>query len=424
MITARGNEKWIRAVGETEFRNGRCTRIYGSTQDITQRKETERKLREVVEHSTNMFYRHDTDHVLTYVSPQSEDFLGCPPEEAKKRWTEFVTDHPINEKGLRHTQKAIKTGEAQPSFPLELKKTTGETIWVQVNEAPITENGKTVAMRGSLSDITAQKRYEEQLQESLKRYEYVTRATSDVVWDWNLLDDTIFWGEGIEHLFGYDLDTMPEDSSSWTEHIHPDDKQWVYESIMETIEGGEQNWFEEYRYIKADGSYAFVEDRGFVIRDKDGNAVRMIGAMRDVTEEKKQEIQDQLRHDIISYFKKKNSLEDTLDEVLGHLAKFRNYNTAEIWLLGHDGKYQNLIAKYAKDKKGSQFYKGSKEIVRFSNGKGLPGMVWSTRSITVWNDITANESFVRKVAAKEAGLSSAVGIPLYHNEKVCGNAVV
>ncbi|MDZ7680481.1 MAG: PAS domain-containing protein [Fodinibius sp.] len=62
-----------------------------------------------------MFYRHDANHNLTYVSPQSTRILGYPPEKAKKKWTEFITDHPANEKGIKHTEKAIKTGE--PSRP-------------------------------------------------------------------------------------------------------------------------------------------------------------------------------------------------------------------------------------------------------------------------------------------------------------------
>ncbi|MFH5832549.1 PAS domain-containing protein [Halalkalibaculum sp. DA384] len=294
IVTAAGNEKWVRVVGETEFRNGQCARIYGSTQDITRRKEAEQKLREVVEHSTNMFYRHDTDHLLTYVSPQSEQFLGYSPEEAKQQWTEFVTDHPINEEGFRHTQKAIETGQVQPAFPLQLQKKNGEIIWVRVNEAPLTEDGETVAIVGSLTDITEQKKYEQKLQESLERYDYATRATSDAIWDWDLQENTVFWGSGFESLFGYDLNNLSGDSSSWTEHIHPEDREWVYKSIKETIEGDEQNWFEEYRYMKADGSFAYVEDRGFVIRDDNGKATRMIGAMRDVTEEKKakQQIKD------------------------------------------------------------------------------------------------------------------------------------
>ena len=146
--------------------------------DITARKEaenqlkkTEKKLREIVENSTNMFYRHTPDHVLTYVSPQSKEFLGCEPEEAMKRWTKFVTDNPVNQKGVALTERAIETGKTQQPFELELKKENGEIIWVEVNEAPITQDGETVAIVGSLTDITKHKQAEKEIKQALKEKE-------------------------------------------------------------------------------------------------------------------------------------------------------------------------------------------------------------------------------------------------------------
>lgn len=144
IVTAKGNERWIRAVGEAEFDEGQCQLIYGSTQNITTRKraeekykDAEQKLRDILENSTNMFYRHDTDHVLTYLSPQSKQFLGYTPEEAKRRWTEFVTDHPINKEGIKNTQQAIDTGQTQPPFELQLQKKNGKKFGCLLMRLPL-----------------------------------------------------------------------------------------------------------------------------------------------------------------------------------------------------------------------------------------------------------------------------------------------
>jgi len=149
--------------------------VGGIGTDITEIKETEarlqetkQKLREIIEHSTNLFYTHDEYHNLTYLSPQSVDFLGYPPEEAKRRWTEFVTDHPDNEKGLAQTQRAIDTGNPQLPFELELVRADGEKIWVEVNEAPVVKDGKTVSMAGSLTDITKRKKAQNKIRDSLR----------------------------------------------------------------------------------------------------------------------------------------------------------------------------------------------------------------------------------------------------------------
>ncbi|WP_445664330.1 PAS domain S-box protein [Fodinibius sp. AD559] len=258
--------------------------------DITQRKETQQKLRDILEHSTNMFYRHDTNNTVTYVSPQAKEFLGVTPGKVQHQWTDFITENPDNQKGYEYTQKAITTGQAQPSYPLELQKTNGEKIWVRVNEAPIVENGKPVAMVGSLTDITEQRQYEEQLQESLKRYHYVTKATNDGIYDWNIIDDHLHLGEGFYDIIGEEIDLQSCTLEEYAQLVHPADHPTVQQDLNEALAHPSKNhWEHEYRFKKSDGGYAHVIENGYIIRDDDGAAIRMIGAIRDVTEQRKLE---------------------------------------------------------------------------------------------------------------------------------------
>ena len=129
----------------------------------------EEKLRQIIENSTNIFYTHTIEHEVTYISPQMEAILGYKPDEAMIRWTEFVSDHPVNKKGVALTQKAIATGQAQPPYELEVVHKNSRKAWVAVNEAPVVKNGKTVSMVGSLTDITERKQAEQALQESEER---------------------------------------------------------------------------------------------------------------------------------------------------------------------------------------------------------------------------------------------------------------
>lgn len=125
--------------------------------------ESELKLRNILENSTNVFFSHSPDHVITYFSPQVQNVLGYTQEEAMKKWTEFTSDNPINEEGFRLTEKAIETGEVQPLYELELVHKSGRKVWVEVREAPIVENGKTVQIVGALVDITERKLAEVEL---------------------------------------------------------------------------------------------------------------------------------------------------------------------------------------------------------------------------------------------------------------------
>nr|WP_319393547.1 transporter substrate-binding domain-containing protein [uncultured Desulfobacter sp.] len=123
-------------------------------------RKNEEKLRNILENSTSMYYAHTPDHQITYVSPQCRQILHCEPDEAMTRWTEFVTDNPINLKGLEYTEKAIKTGQRQHPYELELKGDQGHKIVVEIRENPVIKNGRTVAIVGSATDITEHKKAE------------------------------------------------------------------------------------------------------------------------------------------------------------------------------------------------------------------------------------------------------------------------
>jgi len=114
----------------------------------------------LIKHSTNLFFIHTTDHQIIYMSPQIEKLLGYSQEEAMFKWTELVTNNPINEIGFEHTLQAIKTGQPQPVYQLELLSKTGKRIWVEVNETPILENGTVKYISGSLTEITERRKSE------------------------------------------------------------------------------------------------------------------------------------------------------------------------------------------------------------------------------------------------------------------------
>jgi PAS domain S-box-containing protein len=126
-------------------------------------KKSERKLRNIIEHSNELFYLHDTDHNLIYVSPQCIDFFGYTPEEMQVKWMELMTENPINQRGWEITQKAIRSGEKQNPYMLEGRKNDGRTILLEIEESPVKdENGKVILIAGAARDITAGKRAEEE----------------------------------------------------------------------------------------------------------------------------------------------------------------------------------------------------------------------------------------------------------------------
>jgi PAS domain S-box-containing protein len=141
----------------------------------------------------------------------------------------------------------------------------------------------------AIRDITERKRVEVALRESLDRFQLVSLATYNAIWDWNLQTDTLWWNENFQTLFGYGAEEIEPGIESWTNRIHPKDRNRIKTSIRAAIDSGQENWFDQYRFRRKDGMYAEVEDRGYIARDASGQPARMISAMQDVTERKQAE---------------------------------------------------------------------------------------------------------------------------------------
>jgi PAS domain S-box-containing protein len=133
----------------------------------------------ILKHSTNVFFSHTANHEITYFSPQVFEVLGYKPEEAMMKWKELASDHPMNEEGYLKTIKAIETGKVQEPYELELIHKKGKKVYVRIHEAPVVENGKTIAIVGSLTDITDEIVSGTGLQESEEKFQLLFEKSQD-----------------------------------------------------------------------------------------------------------------------------------------------------------------------------------------------------------------------------------------------------
>jgi len=172
---------------------------------------------------------------------------------------------------------------------LEIRAANGEHKWVRTRGVPVQKQGKTVQLRGTFQDITERRQAEEELRESHERFQLANRATFDTIRDWNLLTDALWWNENFQKVFNYPAEEIEPSIESWTKRIHPEDVDRVSTSVHTAIDSGQQSWSDHYRFRRKDGSFAEIEDRGYISRDVNGKPVRMIGAMQDVTQRKRGE---------------------------------------------------------------------------------------------------------------------------------------
>lgn len=137
------------------------------------------------------------------------------------------------------------------------------------------------------------------IKESNEKYDIVAKATSDTIWDWKIQEDKLNWSKGIKSVFGYENDQVGESSSWWFENIHPEDSIKMSIKLYSFIEQKTEKWQDEYRFKCADNTYKYVLDRGFLLKDENGKAIRMIGALQDITKQKEEELRLKLLETVI-----------------------------------------------------------------------------------------------------------------------------
>lgn len=143
----------------------------------------------------------------------------------------------------------------------------------------------------------------EEIKDSNERYDIVAKATSDTIWDWKIQEDDFIWNKGIQGVFGYKKEDIGKTSKWWFDRIHPEDSIKMSIKLYSFIEQKTEKWQDEYRFKCADGTYKYVFDRGFLVKDEEGNAIRMIGAIQDVTKQKEEEQRLKLLETVITQTK-------------------------------------------------------------------------------------------------------------------------
>ncbi|MBE9210987.1 PAS domain-containing protein [Nostoc sp. LEGE 06077] len=260
---------------------------------------------------TNQVIWSDNKEILFGLEPgtfdgQYETFLNCIHPQDR----DFVNIS---------VMQAVQT-DAEYDKEFRIVLADGSIRWL-VSKGLVFRNaaGEPVRMSGIVIDITKRKQAEAELRQSEERFQIITRATNDVIWDWDLLTDQVWWNQGVQTLFGYSLAQLNADLSWWYERIHPEDQQRIETDMWDAMNRGQQFWSNEYRFRCYDNSYAYILDRAYIIYDQTGKPVRMIGAMMDITERKRvqaqlqwQNLRSQLFADIT--LKIRQSLQ--IDEIL------------------------------------------------------------------------------------------------------------
>jgi PAS domain S-box-containing protein len=234
-------------------------------------------------------FTHSPGGGLEFTGQYFYEYTGAPEGTATGTgWAAYL--HPADlEVSLRRWNECVQSGKM---FEVEyrVRRHDGEYRWFKARSTPLRGPlGTIVKWFGLAVDIHDQKLAERALASSEERLRLAMEATNDAIWDWDLRTNTVVWGSALQSKFGYKLEDVGHDATWWYRGIHRDDQERVTQRVHSILQGTGPVWREEYRFRRADGSYAIVSDRGSVIRNESGVAIRMIGAMADITERKRAE---------------------------------------------------------------------------------------------------------------------------------------
>ncbi len=336
MIAADGRIVWLRDIVTVIVENDQPVRLRGVMVDITKHKQTEaslqeseRRYRALFDNTPVAIWEEDLSQVKQYVdmlkqkgitdisayfrsnpdalaecaaririldvndtavqmfkAQSKEELIRASSEMSKGEWEHNPDDF-----------AAIAAGQLSHSWEGEDETLDGIPLVIHLTWSVVPGHEADYSrVIVTTIDVTERRRAEKELRTSNERFNIISRAVNEAVWDWDLIANRIIWNDAVQTLFQYKPEEVDESPNWWIENLHPEDRQSIVQSILNAIHSpAVYHWKAEYRYKRADGSYAFIFDRGYIIRDTNGKAIRMVGAMQDITERKQAE-KEMARH--------------------------------------------------------------------------------------------------------------------------------
>ncbi|MBD2080757.1 EAL domain-containing protein [Leptolyngbya sp. FACHB-17] len=273
---------------------------------LIERQRAEAALRQVEEkyHSifenaiTGLFQTTPDGHYLSANPALAQIYGYGSPKELLRALTNIEHQLYIDRNRRKEFITLLQQQDVITKFESQVYRKDGRVIWISEAARVVRDaNNQVLYYEGSVSDITENKLVEAALRESEERYALAIQGTHDGLWDWNLVLNQVFFSSRWKSMLGYEDSEIANHPDEWLNRIHPEETVKVHQEIAACIEGITTQFESEHRLLHKDGRYLWMLSRGFVVRDKNGKAYRMVGSQTDITERKQAE--EQLLHDAL-----------------------------------------------------------------------------------------------------------------------------
>lgn len=276
--------------------------------DVTQRVAAERelifreqRLKALTQKGSDVFAIVDSEGKFFYIGENAVLVFGLDAHDMLGK-TLFDFVHPDERTALFQEFSSVLLDEVSRRLsPYRVVNANQETGWIETHA---TNSFRDASIRGIIlnsRNITKQIESDFKLRDVRSRFEVISDVTTDIVWDIDLIQETVTWSKGITSVLKYAESYLQTDVAFILDSIHPDDRERVQNGLFQFFESGDVHWHDEYRFRAADGTYVPFRDKGYLVFDEQHAPIRFIGSMTDISKEKQEEYRIKLFETVIDY---------------------------------------------------------------------------------------------------------------------------
>lgn len=265
--------------------------------DITERKKSEdeivksrKQFQNLVENISGVYWVNNLDLQQTlYVSPSYETVWGRTCKDLYGNPADFINAvHPEDRSELYKVYENI-ADTLKTRISYRIVRPDQEIRWITARTNVIVDNKGQKIEYGYAEDVTDQRKAEENIIKANERFRLIARTTNEAIWEMDLQTGQAWGNDAHQYLYGLTVKDAVPSHEDWVKKIHPDDREQTLKSYKDTFASKESTWIAEYRFYTVNDELINIYDRTYIVRNKEGEAIRMMGSMMNITARKKAE---------------------------------------------------------------------------------------------------------------------------------------
>ena len=277
---------------------GKIKGVYGIAKDVTERLRAEEKARQseenlrrseskfkaLVQEGSDMISIINREGIYEFVSDSVSNILGKQPEDYLGR-SAFDFMHPHDKERVYTNFLELLESRQIEVLPFRIKNVEEEWCWIESKATNLLEDPNVGGIVVNSKDVTESFLQKNKIEELNERYRLASCATEDLIYDWDLVEDHIVRNRAFEENYGFGPKESLTPEKVWFTRIYKGDHERIISSFNSAMKDTtRKKWTEEYRFLKKNGKLAYLVDRAYILRNADGEAIRVVGAVTDVTQ--------------------------------------------------------------------------------------------------------------------------------------------